>query len=231
MPLFRTLHRFLLRQTMPKAAVGYYDRMLDGLEDLYLAPFVLRIAQAFPGPARILDAGTGPGHLPVLLAAANPGCEVTGVDLSEPSLALARERAERAGVTNRTRFVCADLTGNGLPAESFDLVVSTCSLHHWRWPERVLRESARVLRPSGEVWIIDDRGGTTAAERAGWIAAVRRASGKRLRLFRLVYGMEARFLAWSEAEIRALADAAGLTVCSFEPVGVFFVARLAPALR
>jgi ubiquinone/menaquinone biosynthesis C-methylase UbiE len=229
MPIFRTIHRFLLRQTMPHAAVGYYDRMLEGLEDLYLAPFVSQIETAFPGPLRVLDVGTGPGHLPVLLAQRNPGYEVMGVDLSEPSLALGRERARRAGVSDRVEFRREDMSGSDLPGGSFDLVLSTCSLHHWRWPEKVLRESARVLRPDGEIWIIDDRGGTTATERATWIKQVREASGKRLHLFRLVYGMEARFLAYTEEEIAEHISGSNLVLRSFEPVGVFFVARISQA--
>ncbi len=46
-----------------------------------------------PGNLRILDVGCGTGFKTMLLAAANPGCHVTGLDFSSESLKVARERA------------------------------------------------------------------------------------------------------------------------------------------
>ena len=40
---------------------------------------------------------------------------------------------------------------------SFDVVVSTISMHHWYELERPLRDLYRVLRPGGRLWIYDFR--------------------------------------------------------------------------
>jgi SAM-dependent methyltransferase len=73
-----------------------------------------------PG-ATLLDLACGTGRHSVPLSAA--GLDVTGVDLMEPYLTQARERAERAG--QRVTFVQADMRDlSAVPKGSFDAVVS-----------------------------------------------------------------------------------------------------------
>ena len=63
-----------------------------------------------PHPAScIIDVGTGSGVIALSLAAAFPGATVTATDISEDALILARENAERLGLTNRIEFVLGDL--------------------------------------------------------------------------------------------------------------------------
>jgi release factor glutamine methyltransferase len=58
---------------------------------------------------RLVDIGTGSGVLAITLALEQPGLEVFAVDLSEDALALARENAERLGVSDRIIFRRSDL--------------------------------------------------------------------------------------------------------------------------
>jgi len=63
-----------------------------------------------PHPAaRILDVGTGSGVIALSLAANFPDATVTATDISDDCLALARENAERLGLTNRVEFLAGDL--------------------------------------------------------------------------------------------------------------------------
>ncbi|PWG61302.1 50S ribosomal protein L3 N(5)-glutamine methyltransferase [Sediminicurvatus halobius] len=73
---------------------------------------------------RIADVGTGSGCIAIACALAFPGAEVAALDLSEAALALARENAERHGVTERVRCARSDLLA-AVPAEpAWDLIVS-----------------------------------------------------------------------------------------------------------
>lgn len=225
MKLMRLAHRFLVAQTMPGWALAYYDRMISQVSDFYLGPLCAEVQAAFPGPARILDIGTGPGHLPLRLAHARPGYRITGIDLSGPSVALATAKAAPAGLDERLDFRCCDLTRVGTELGSFDLVLSSCSLHHWRWPAAMFQAARAHLAPEGEFWILDDSCEVSNAARREWVARVRAAAAVG-GLFSRIFWFESRHLAYARPELAALAAAAGLELTSFELRDVFFLAKL-----
>jgi release factor glutamine methyltransferase len=72
--------------------------------------------------SKILDVGTGSGVIALSLAAKFPEAKVTATDVSEDALALARENADRLGLTSRIEFLSADL----LPYVNhvYDLIVA-----------------------------------------------------------------------------------------------------------
>lgn len=106
---------------------------------------------------KVLDAGTGPGRLARLLAHNQPELEVHGIDLSEDMIRLAREHTIAEQLQDRVQFEVANVGELPYPDESFDLIVSTISMHHWNEIEQPLRELYRVLRPGGRLWIYDFR--------------------------------------------------------------------------
>ncbi|MFB9237845.1 class I SAM-dependent methyltransferase [Plantactinospora siamensis] len=136
-------------------------------------------AADLPPGARILDVGTGPGTVPLALAAALPQVTLDGLDLAPTMVEHAAAAARAAGLTERVRFVAADGGDMPFPDDAFDLVVSSLSLHHWADAPAVVGEIGRVLRPGGVAWIYDVRPILGRAERAArrrWpAAAVHRA--------------------------------------------------------
>ena len=113
------------------------------------------IVRATAPAAHVLEVGCGPGHLSVRLAR-DHGFDVTGVDLDPEMIARARAnalRSTRAG--ERPAFVVGDVGALPFDDASFDLVVSTFSMHHWSDPRAGLNEIARVLRPEGRALIWD----------------------------------------------------------------------------
>ena len=110
--------------------------------------------------ARVLEVGCGPGHLAIKLA--QRGFDVTGLDLDPAMIRRALITADRIDRSNPTRpeFNVGDVADLPFPDASFDIVVSTLSMHHWADPTRGLAEIGRVLQPDGRALIWDFRPGT-----------------------------------------------------------------------
>lgn len=103
---------------------------------------------------RLLDIGTGTGI--VALAAARrlrPPGSVVGIDLAEPMLATARQRAAQAGLTDRLVFSAMDAEALTLADRSYEAVVSLYALLHFPNPDKALMEMYRVLQPGGRLAI------------------------------------------------------------------------------
>jgi release factor glutamine methyltransferase len=73
-------------------------------------------------PERILDLGTGSGVIALTLAAKLPQTEIHATDISDDALALAKENAERLGLSERVQFARSDML-DGI-AGTFDLIVA-----------------------------------------------------------------------------------------------------------
>ncbi len=108
-------------------------------------------AVAAAGP-RALELGCGFGEHACALAAR--GLTVTGVDMSEGRVRIARERAGPAGPA----FVSGNLDTMRLPGGPYDVVYAHDALHHCVDLEHVMREVERVLRPGGAFIVSDYRG-------------------------------------------------------------------------
>jgi len=225
MNIARLLHRFLVRQTMPFWAVTYYDRMIEALAHVYLGPLADRICKAFPGPIHILDVGTGTGQLPIMLARKNHQYRITGVDLSESCLRIGGKKAAAAGVGDHIEFICAGAEDIPLEPGSVNLVVSTCSLHHWRYPVCILRKVSGLLADKGEIWIMDDWQDASHEDRKKWVELVEGIAGAGI-LFKCVFWFESRYLAYSQYELERLCEKADLSLFEFSSEGVFFLIRI-----
>lgn len=115
---------------------------------------LLRQAALAPGH-EVLDLGCGTDTLALLLCELHPGVQVTGIDGDPSILEIANRKAKQAGVEVRfERGLAQDLPfSNG----SFDRVVSSLFFHHLPPPSKIdaAREIARVLKPGGELHVVD----------------------------------------------------------------------------
>lgn len=105
-----------------------------------------------PG-CRVLDLGCGGGHVAYAAAEAGAG-EVVACDLSAEMLAVVAAEAARRGLgTIRTEQASAER----LPfaGDTFDVVLSRYSAHHWRDFDAGVGEAARVLRRGGVAGFAD----------------------------------------------------------------------------
>ena len=134
---------------------GYDARANERLED-QAATLVdlLHHDTAYPAGSSVLEAGCGVGAQTVTLAQHSPEARITSIDISESSLAEARGRAERAGVTN-VEFRQADVFELPFEPESFDHVFVCFLLEHLSWPVTALERLRDLLRPGGTITVIE----------------------------------------------------------------------------
>jgi len=103
---------------------------------------------------KVLEIGCGIGTDTLNFARA--GAHVTAVDLTENSLALARQRARVYGLEDRIRFVQANAEelNRTLPAEPFDLIYSFGVLHHTPHPDRALEQLRAYMAPHTSIRVM-----------------------------------------------------------------------------
>jgi release factor glutamine methyltransferase len=77
-------------------------------ESEYVVLECLRLAKENPRP-RVLDIGTGSGNLAIAVTQQHPGAQVTAIDISADTIAVASGNAQRHKVADRIRFLCGDL--------------------------------------------------------------------------------------------------------------------------
>jgi phosphatidylethanolamine/phosphatidyl-N-methylethanolamine N-methyltransferase len=112
---------------------------------------------------RILEVGVGTG---ISLPDYAPSNRITGVDISVPMLKKARERVGAQGLANVEALAVMDAAQMALPDASFDVVVAQYVITAVPHPEATLDEFARVLRPGGEIVLVNHIGAETGFRRA-----------------------------------------------------------------
>ena len=111
-------------------------------------------AQIQPG-MRVMDLGCGTGTLAIMAKQAQPNADVVGLDADPEMLkmAYAKKNQEKLDVKFDVGFT-NDLP---YPDASFDRVLSSIMIHHLKTPdkEKTAREIYRVLKPGGQLHVID----------------------------------------------------------------------------
>lgn len=160
-----------------------YDEAVYGVHARQLYPQVVQEVAAC-APRRVLDMGCGTGALAELMLDAVPGCELSGVDLSDAMLARAHDR-----LGDRAVLVAGDSEHLPFPDSLFDAVYCNDSFHHYPEPARAAFEAWRVLGAGG-VLVIGDC----------WLPGPARAV---MNAF-LPFGGEGDVRIYSEAEFRTI---------------------------
>jgi phosphatidylethanolamine/phosphatidyl-N-methylethanolamine N-methyltransferase len=127
---------------------------------------------------RILEIGVGTG---LSFEDYDETTEITGIDLSEPMIARARSRAATGRYPHVKGLAVMDAHQLRYPDGAFDCVVGQFVITLVEDPERVLSECARVVRPGGQIILVNhlysERGLAAAVERL--LAQKARALGLR----------------------------------------------------
>lgn len=110
-------------------------------------------AVEFPERPEFLIPGCGTGRQAAHVALLCPEVRVTAIDVSEASLAYAREHCTALGIPN-VNFIALDLRRVGDLGQRFDAISCTGVLHHLADPELGLSRLVGVLKPGGVIHIM-----------------------------------------------------------------------------
>ena len=128
--------------------------------------------------SRILDVGVGTGlELPYFHAST----QVVGVDLSEPMLRKAKERVRKMDLRCVTGLGVMDAARLAIADDSFDAVVAPYVITTVPHPEATLDEFVRVVRPGGEIVLVNHISAETGTRAAleKWLTRQTRQLGWR----------------------------------------------------
>jgi ubiquinone/menaquinone biosynthesis C-methylase UbiE len=103
----------------------------------------------------LLDIGTGPAWLLLKIHQQSPDMRLTGIDPSPVMLAKGRQNVSAAGLDKIIELKDGIAKNVPFPDESFDIVVSTASIHHWKEPTASINEAYRVLKKGGYAILYD----------------------------------------------------------------------------
>jgi protein-L-isoaspartate O-methyltransferase len=168
---------------------GYHPRENERLQDQAgTLVDLLHSDTAYPAGSKVLEVGCGVGAQTITLAQNSPDARFTSVDISADSLAAAKRRADRAGLTN-VEFHLANIFELPFTGESFDHVFVCFVLEHLARPLEALAILKNQLKVGGTITVIEGDHGSayfhpdSAAARAAIDSLVemqRRAGGNAL---------------------------------------------------
>ena len=134
-------------------------------------------AHVGPGGGRILEVGLGTG---ISLLSYRPGNRIVGVDISAGMLRRALHRVVEHKLVHVEALAVMDAKHLALPDAAFDVVVAQYVITAVPDPEATLDEFVRVLRPGGEIVLVNhlgaesglrrlfEQGFSPVARRLGW---------------------------------------------------------------
>ena len=103
----------------------------------------------------LLDIGTGPGRLLVKLHELSPRMRLVGIDVSPSMVVKAQQNMAAPGLSEAIEIKEGNASQIPFGGDSFDVVVSTGSIHHWKDPLAGLNEVHRVLKPGAYALMYD----------------------------------------------------------------------------
>ncbi|MEM9767078.1 MAG: methyltransferase domain-containing protein [Cyanobacteria bacterium P01_D01_bin.71] len=109
---------------------------------------------SYPPGSQILEAGCGVGSQTVSLALNSPLAHITSVDISESSIAAAKQRVAAARITN-VDFQQGDIFNLAFAPASFDHIFVCFVLEHLAQPIAALKCLSNFLKVGGKITVIE----------------------------------------------------------------------------
>ncbi|MBP7074080.1 MAG: class I SAM-dependent methyltransferase [Rhabdochlamydiaceae bacterium] len=140
--------------TKPQGTKEYFDEVEK--RKFYVEPHLVTFAD-FPSVKnkKVMEIGCGLGTTTINFAKAGAK-KVTAIDLSDASIALAKQRAAVNGMSEVVNFqnINAEELSKHIPQEEYDLIFSFGVIHHTPHPENILKEAHQFLSPDGKLKVM-----------------------------------------------------------------------------
>jgi ubiquinone/menaquinone biosynthesis C-methylase UbiE len=138
-------------------ATEAYDRLSRTPQFRLIRRYLIWKLKRYTFKGTVVDVGCGPGYLLQIMAKEWPESKLTGVDISKEMVERAKASFDSLGLGSRVDFKEGSSENLPLDDQTQDLLVSTGSLHHWADPALAFNEIHRVLKPGGQMLILDLR--------------------------------------------------------------------------
>ena len=106
-------------------------------------------------PKTILDIATGTGDLPLLMEKMFSPESITGIDLSEGMLNIARKKIDEYHLNDKIKFFCEDCLSLSFADNTFDAITVSFGVRNFEHLEKGYSEMYRVLKPGGTLVVIE----------------------------------------------------------------------------
>ncbi len=150
--------RFLKRfhpEGMPRLGAILYNALSGTSVFLRHYDLIARDISSYCVEGSLLDIGTGPGRLLLKLHEISPKMRLVGIDVSPSMVVKARQNVADAGLSKTIEIREGNASQIPFGDDTFDVVVSTGSIHHWKDSLTGLNEVHRVLRPGAYALMYD----------------------------------------------------------------------------
>ena len=138
------------------STVELYDKMQRRLRDKgWLETSAIIKSGMVSG--HVLEIGPGPGYLGLEWLSRTSSTTLTGLEISQDMIDLARRNAAEYRLSERATYVQGTGAKLPFPDGSFDGAITASSLHEWDSPTETLKEIWRVLKPGGRLLVLDFR--------------------------------------------------------------------------
>lgn len=151
----RRLLKIFHPEGIPWPGTAIYNAISQSSIFQYHYDLIAKDILGYCSEGSILDIGTGPGWLLVKLHRESPSLQVTGLDVSPSMVEKARKNMANAGLSNVIEVKEGNASHMPFSDSSFDTVVSTGSVHHWKDPTAALNDVYRVLKQGGYALMYD----------------------------------------------------------------------------
>ncbi len=106
-------------------------------------------------PKYLLDMATGTGDVAIMAAKRLQPQKITGVDISDGMLSVARQKVEKLNLSNTIELLNGDSETINFPDATFDAVTVAFGVRNFQDLQKGLAEIYRVLRPGGRLVVLE----------------------------------------------------------------------------